>query len=209
MTSVWLCGCSVLGPQPDLSRFYTLSPVADGGSNGGAERGLTYGLGPIVLPPYLDRAEVATRVSAAEVTYSRTDFWAESLKSNLTRVLQQNLLALLGNARIVLYPWPRTGVVSYQVALNVLQFEHTAAGQAQLHVRWSIRDARSGAEVSAKESTFVHALASKTTAAAVTALSDDVGDLSREVAAALQSLPAPEPAPASAGKTAGGTARAR
>jgi uncharacterized lipoprotein YmbA len=205
IASAWLCGCSLLSPQPDVSRFYTLSPTADAGApNDGASGRLTYGLGPIALPPYLDRTELAMRVSAAEVTYSRTDFWAEPLKSNLTRVLQQNLSVLLGGERIVLYPWPRGDAVSYQVAVTVLQFERTAAGEAQLHARWSIREPRSGAEVSSKESTFVHAAAGPTAAAAVTALSTDVGDLSREIASALQSLPVPEPAAPSDGKEAGG-----
>jgi uncharacterized lipoprotein YmbA len=195
IASAWLCGCSLLSPQPDVSRFYTLSPTADAGvPKDGASGRLTYGLGPIALPPYLDRTELATRVSAAEVTYSRTDFWAEPLKSNLTRVLQQNLSVLLGGERIVLYPWPRGGAVNYQVAVTVLQFERTAAGEAQLHARWSIREPRSGAEVSSKESTFVHAAVGPTASGAVTALSTDVGDLSREIASALQSLPVPEPA---------------
>jgi uncharacterized protein len=205
IASAWLCGCSLLSPQPDLSRFYTLSPTADAGvPNDGTSRRLTYGLGPIGLPPYLDRTELAMRVSASEVTYSHTDFWAEPLKSNLTRVLQQNLSILLGGERVVLYPWPRGGAVSYQVAVTVLQFERTTAGEAQLHARWSIRDPRSGAEVSTKESTFVHAAAAPTATAAVTALSTDLGDLSREIASALQSLPVPEPAAPSDGKEAEG-----
>jgi len=189
----------MLAPQPDVSRFYTLSAVADADVSGGGARGRTYGLGPIELPPYLDRTEVAMRVSPAEVTYSPTDLWAETLKTNLTRVLQQNLSALLGGEPIALYPWPRASSVTYQIAVTVLQFERTATGEAQLHARWSIRDPRRGAEVASKESSFVRPVAPATTAAAVTALSADVGDLSQEIAAALQSLPVPQsPAPAEA-----------
>ena len=210
IAGAWLCSCSMLAPQPDVSRFYTLSAVADADvSGGGRARGLTYGLGPIELPPYLDRTELAMRVSPAEVTYSPTDLWAETLKTNLTRVLQQNLAALLGGEPIVLYPWPRASSVSYQIAVTVLQFERTAAGEAQLHARWSIRDPRRGAEVAGKESSFVHPVAPATAAAAVTALSADIGDLSQEIAAALQSLPLPQsPAPPEA-KGAGKKGRAR
>jgi uncharacterized lipoprotein YmbA len=196
IASIWLCGCSsLLAPQPDVSRFYTLSAVADVGTHNYSEaRGLVYGLGPIQLPPYLDRNEVATRISPAEVTYSHTDFWAEPLQTNLTRVLQQNLSAMLSDDRIVLYPWPRAESVTYQVVVTVLQFERTAGGEAQLHARWRIHDPRSGAEVAGRESTFAQAMASPTAAAAVNALSADLGDLSRDIASALQSLPAPQPA---------------
>ncbi|HVO23365.1 MAG TPA: PqiC family protein [Candidatus Margulisiibacteriota bacterium] len=192
IAGAWLWSCSLLAPQPDVSRFYTLNAVADAGVSGGGARGLTYGLGPIELPPYLDRTELAMRVSPAEVTYAPTDLWAESLKTNLTRVLQQNLSTLLGGEPIVLYPWPRASSVSYQIAVTVLQFERTATGEAQLHARWSIRDARRGAEVASKESSFVHPVAPATAVAAVNALSADVGDLSQEIAAALQSLPVPQ-----------------
>lgn len=194
IASAWLGSCSVLAPQPDVSRFYTLHPVADPGViGGGGTSGLTYGLGPIDLPSYLDRAELALRVSAAEVTYAQSDLWAEPLKASLTRVLRQNLSAMLGGERIVLYPWPRSGVVSYQVTLTVLQFERTATGEAQLHARWSIRDPRQGAEVASKESSFVHPVAPATAVAAVNALSADVGDLSQEIASALHNLPVPQP----------------
>ena len=211
ITSAWLWSCSMLAPRPDVSRFYTLSPVADADSSpAGAARGLTYGLGPIELPPYLDRTELAMRVSPAEVTYAPTDLWAETLKTNLTRVLRQNLSALLGGEPIVLYPWPRASSVSYQIAVTVQQFERTATGEAQLHARWSIREPRSGAEVASKESSFVHPVAPATTAAAVNALSADVGDLSREIAAALQSLPvlqSPAPPEAKGAGRKGGAAR--
>ena len=190
--SLW--GCSVLAPQKDVSRFYTLDPVAEARSDDDTPpRGLIYGLGPIEVPEYLDRDELALRVSSAEVTYSPTDRWAEPLRTNLTRVLLQDLSALLGADRIVLYPWPRTVSVSYQVAINVLNFERTATGEAVLHARWFIRDPRTDTYLTLKESRFTHAAASPATADGVNALSADVGDLSREIAAALLRLPVPPP----------------
>jgi uncharacterized lipoprotein YmbA len=190
--SLW--GCSILAPQKDVSRFYTLDPVAEAHSDGDtAPRGIIYGLGPIEMPEYLDRDELALRVSPAEVTYSPTDFWAEPLQTNLTRILLQDLSALLGADRIVLYPWPRTVSVSYQVAINVLKFERTATGEALLHARWNIQDPRTGTYLTLKESRFTHSAASPATADGVNAMSADVGDLSRDIAAALLRLPVPPP----------------
>ncbi len=191
VASGFLCGCSMLAPQPDVSRFYTLSPVAC--AEDAAPQRLTYGLGPIELPPYLDRTELATRVSAAEVTYSQTDFWAESLRANLARVLQQDLSARLGGDRVVLHPWPHTAAVRYQVAVAVLEFESTAAHGTELRARWAIRDLHTRTEVARKESTFARPAASPTAAAAVDALSAELGDFSQEIASALLSLPASHP----------------
>jgi uncharacterized protein len=191
--SLW--GCSVLAPQKDESRFFTLAPVVEARSDAEtAPRGLIYGLGPIELPEYLDRDELALRVSPAEVTYSATDRWAEPLRTNLTRVLLQDLSTLVGADRIVLYPWPRTLSVSYQVGINVLNFERTATGEALLHARWFIRDPRTGEFLTLQESRVTHAATSPATADGVNALSADVGDLSREIAAALLRLPVPAPA---------------
>ncbi len=181
----------MLAPQLDVSRFYTLSPVA--GAEDAAPQRLTYGLGPIELPPYLDRTELATRVNAAEVTYSPTDFWAESLRANMTRVLQQDLSNRLGGDRVLLYPWPRAAGVRYQVTVAILQFESTAGRETQLRARWSIRDLHTHTEVASKESMFAQRAASPTAAAAVDALSADLGDFSQEIASALLSLPVSEP----------------
>ncbi len=197
VVGAWLCGCSsVLAPQPDPSRFYTLSPVVDaGGSQQREPRTVIYGLGPIELPEYLDRNELAERLSSAEVRYSPTDLWAEPLKTNLTRVLLQNLSSLLGADRIVLYPRPGTVAVDYQVAVSILRFERTAAGEAQLRARWVIRDPRSGEYLALEESNFAHPASSPKAADAVDALSADLGDLCREIAAALQKLPPPQQPP--------------
>ncbi len=184
---VW--SCSVLAPQSDVSRFYTLSAVgSDGDRADQAPRHLTYGLGPIELPSYLDRTELATRVSAAEVAYSQTDYWAESMRANLARALQQDLSARLGGDRIVVYPWPRTVAVRYQVIVAVSEFERTAAHGTALRVRWTIRDLRTHTDVASTDAAFTRAPAAHTTAAAVDALSADVGDLSEEIVSALRNL---------------------
>ena len=72
-------GCSVLAPIPDQSRYFTLSAPGDtrADAEGRVERSadtrVVYGLGPVILPAYLDRNEIATRVSPTEITYSPTE----------------------------------------------------------------------------------------------------------------------------------------
>src|SRR5271170_7196429 len=68
-----LTGCSylakaILAPQKDISKFYLLTPTADTAASTTAQTPtqsasdrFTIGLGPIKLPPYLDRPEVVTR----------------------------------------------------------------------------------------------------------------------------------------------------
>ena len=201
VAAAWLCGCSVLPPRPDPSRFYTLSPTVEAGEGSSQQPQIVlYGLGPIDLPQYLDRDEIAERMSPAEVRYSRIDFWAEPLKTNLTRVLLQDLSTLLGADRIVLYPWPGTVAVDYQIVVGILRFERTATGGTELRARWAIRNPRSGEYLALHESNLARPASSPATADAVEALSGDLGDLSREIAAALRKLPPPrQPPPAKRG----------
>lgn len=193
--------CSVLGPIPDHSRYFTLTaiPEAKDRADGARERReagreILIGLGPIVLPAYLDRREVATRVSPTELTYSATDYWAQPLVSHVTSVVLQNLSTLLGTDRIVPYPWVGAVTVDYQIEVTLLGFERDGAGDGHLTGRWAIRDGRSGRELIANVTTFTRPAPPKDTSATATALSATLGDLSAEIADALPALPPPEAA---------------
>ena len=59
---------AILAPQKDISKFYLLTPTADSAARGGTAQSTSadfvIGLGPIKLPPYLDRPEIVTRDGA-------------------------------------------------------------------------------------------------------------------------------------------------
>jgi uncharacterized lipoprotein YmbA len=171
-----------LAPQRDLSRFFTLTPMPEAQilrgetsrQASGAVDALTYGLGPIKLPAYLDRNAVVSRVSATQVVYSERDRWAEPLHANVPRVLLQNLSALLDTDRIVVHPWSGSITIDYQIEADILRFEHDATGKSQLIARWAIKGPGKADD----------------TAASVAALSGTLGDLSQEITAALRDLQA-------------------
>lgn len=190
-------GCSVLAPRPDPSRFFALTSLPDAEAGpiaaspeGPAER-VTYGLGPIHLPAYLDRNEVVTRVSPTELTYSPTDRWAEPLSANVSAVMLRNLSGLLGRGDVVPYPWPPTVKVDYQVEVALTRFERDSAGNGLVQARWTITEVPSGRRVAAREADLARVGTPGDAAAAAAALSDALGELCREIAAALQTLPAP------------------
>ena len=196
-------GCSMLAPVADRSRYYTLSAVSDAPAERpsasprqtGTGGDIVYGLGPIKLPTYLDRHEIATRISPTEISYSPTDRWAEPLSTTVASVLLQDLSALLATDRIVPYPWLDNVKADYQIAISIVRFESDAAGASQLTARWAIRDVRTAAYVVTKETSLTSPSHSGDGSAKAAALSAMLGDLSQEIAAALRSLPAPAPAP--------------
>jgi uncharacterized lipoprotein YmbA len=198
-------GCSLLAPRPDRSRFFNLTAMsatpgereAPSPSSAAAPASV-YGLGPVKLPAYLDRNELATRVSPTEVTYSSTDRWAQPLAATFTAVLLQDLSVLLDTNRILPYPWAGSARVDYQIEIDVLQFDNDVSGNTRLIARWRVRDVRHATFVVAKETTVTQSRPLGDTDARVAALSDALDVLGQDIAGALRRLPAPAAPPTSA-----------
>ena len=122
------------------SRFYLLATPPElerERSTDTAGRDLSVGVGPVVLPPYLDRPQIVTQASRHELDLAEFDQWAEPLEDNFTRVLAENLSVLLATDRIVVFPWRRSVLVDYQIAVNVIRFD-AVHGESMLVARWNV-----------------------------------------------------------------------
>lgn len=172
----------VLHRGPDPTRFYVLTANADSPRPKGS---LSIGLGPIVMPGYLQQPGLATRVGP-EVRYASADRWAERLPALFGRVLGQELSARVG-ARIVPYPWHRAAPVDLVVRVEVTSFEANAAGNATLDACWTIRGSR--AEPVCREgcSSIMEAVDEPGARAQVAALSRTIGELAQRIANAIPS----------------------
>src|SRR5277367_5811438 len=144
-----MTGCSylakaILAPQKDISKFYLLTPTADtaasatgtASNTGGA---FTLGLGPIKLPPYLDRPEVVTRAAPNRLELSKEDRWGESIQNGFTSAMERNLAAETG-AAVIDFPWYNTVHIDIQVQIDVYRFENDTQGTATLSAKWTILD---------------------------------------------------------------------
>jgi len=189
-------GCTFLAPQPDHARFYVLTSAGAGASGAatlasGANPGqLTVGVGPVTLPAYLDRAQVVTRVSANRLELSGQNRWAEPLKSSFTRILAQNLSAMLGTQQVVVYPWLRPPRIDYQVKVDVERFEANTNGTADLVARWEIRDPSSDAVLASNTTNLSDPIDSKNEGAQAQSLSRALAAFSREIASAIERIAA-------------------
>jgi uncharacterized lipoprotein YmbA len=197
-----LAGCSILKPRPDGSQFFELTRTSDAQTSDADARsntaapanpdgfpGLSVGLGPIILPEYLDRREIATRVNATQIVYSPTNCWVESLDVSIRRIVSENLSALLGTDEIVSYPWLGNARPRYQVEIEILRLDSNPAGDAELLARWAIKDASGKQYVVVRRSSLSRPATSAGASAAVSALSGTLGDLSQEIVGALEQLP--------------------
>ena len=65
------------------------------------------GLGPLTLPQYLDRPDIVTRAGANQMRLGDFSQWAEPLEPLLTRIMAEDLYALLGAKDVI--PIPQRG----------------------------------------------------------------------------------------------------
>jgi uncharacterized lipoprotein YmbA len=196
---VGLCGsvvaCGSFAAKPDPSRFFVLSAisVAAGVKEAPEEKQAVLGVGPVRFPGYLDRQEIITRSGQNRFIMSEHDRWAEPLEENFTRVLAQNLAGHLGIDRIVLYPWTAYSRPPRFVTVEVLSFETDGNHEAHLAARWSMVDTGSKKPLIVKVSRLVRQAERSSTEASVAALSELVGDLSREIAGTVGAVGAIDP----------------
>ena len=130
------CGTS----QP--TKYYLLS--SEGPVNGAAsmQEDLVIGIGPIVLPEYLDRRQIVTRTKANELKVSTFHQWGEPLGQNLSRVVRENMSEMIPTDRIILLPVKRSIrkalTLDYQVTIAISKFERDTNGEVVLNARWAL-----------------------------------------------------------------------
>lgn len=135
-----LAGCGTSQP----TKYYLLSTDTSETARAAVADELTIGVGPVILPPYLDRREIVTRTSSNELHVAINHQWGEALLENVSRVVREDLSRRLGTDRIVRLPLKRSLrkalVFDYQVTIAVDEFEKTPDGSVVLAARWGVLD---------------------------------------------------------------------
>ena len=187
-----LAGCGTFSPRPDPSRFFTLSslPQVEQATlkNSTRPEKMFLGIGPIKFPGYLDRQEIVVRSAQNRFDVSEHDRWAEPLQENFSRVLSENLALLLNTDLIIVYPWSPANRPRYYVEIDMLRLEANSERNGQLFARWSVVDGVDKKVAVVKESRVIRNAKDKSTDGSVAALSEAVGDLSREIADAVTAI---------------------
>ena len=182
--------CSVLEPRPDPSRFYVLTSTDLGTADGTAMPNLALGLGPILLPDYLQRQELIRRTGPTEVRPSSVDRWAGTLDSNIKRVMAENLARQIGTDRIWVYPSLEITRTDYTIDITVVRFDLDTQNNALLNARWEVRDNKIKTRSVSRETRTTSAASSPDAGAGVEALSRTLGDLGRDITAVVREMAA-------------------
>jgi uncharacterized protein len=143
MTTLWLAvallaGCS---SSPRVT-YYTLNAAATNETAGPPLNSVA--IGPVTLPPLLDRPHLVVRTGANRVEILETQRWAESPKSEIPRIVAADLAILLKPARVSTYPQNAGLEAEYRVLLDIQRFEMTVGEGVGLEALWSVRRSDGG-----------------------------------------------------------------
>jgi uncharacterized lipoprotein YmbA len=174
-----------------MARFYTLSPSITPGAPSKTvpgDQGIAVAVGPVTVPDYLDRPQILTRLGPSEHRLAEFQRWAGSLEEDISRVLAENLSALLSQNNVTVLRWGRGAYpssVEYRVGVDVTRFEGTIGESVTLAARWYVFGEKEKKILSARESIVKERVAGQDYNALVEAMSRALATLSREIAAAI------------------------
>ena len=179
-------GCARSKP----TRFYILtsSPRSELVQQEQASTGqLVIGIGPVKFPEYLDRPQIVSRTSGNRLNLAEFDRWAEPLGESFARALTENLSSLLATERVVLYPWKGGGPVDYRITMEVIRFDGPPGGEVSLIARWNLLGPEGNELAAPRRSQITASTRQPGYEALAGAMSEAVGELSREIVAAIRS----------------------
>ena len=127
------------------SRFYTLSSHGvRRRSAGAATSKLSVVVGPVSMPAVVDLPQIVVSTGPNQVTIDEYNRWASPLPNNISRVVAENLVDLLGTPRVSLFQQSLNADADYRVAIEVQTFESAPGDAATLNAVWLVRRARDG-----------------------------------------------------------------
>jgi uncharacterized lipoprotein YmbA len=180
-----LSGCA--GTPP--TRFFVLSSLSGSYNMGSrmSERCLAIAIGPVKIPEYLNQPEIVTRITQNEVRVDEFAKWAEPVEEDISRILAENLRALLCIRSIAIFPWKGGTLIDYRIDVHVIQMDGMLGENASLDVTWSITDGtdRKKSPLLTRQSTYKESTGGGDYGAYVSAQSRNLGSLSRDIAEAI------------------------
>jgi hypothetical protein len=175
-----LAGCASTPP----SRFYTLSAVTETAPTASE---ISVAVGPVSVPAVVDRPEIVVTTGANQVKLDEFNRWASPLQDHVSRVVAENLVAMLGTPRVTQFPQNASADADYRVAIEVQRFDSTPGEAAVLDAVWTVRRAKD-AQTKTARTTIREQTREKDYDALAAAHSRAVARLSQDIADMIRAL---------------------
>ncbi|TXH69284.1 MAG: membrane integrity-associated transporter subunit PqiC [Thiothrix sp.] len=143
------------------------------------------GVARIRLPSLLDRQGMVLRKDKFSVEVSEQAQWAGVLRDEVNESLVSGLQAALPSARVQVAPWELEQTPQYYLAVSILEFDGAPQADARLRGSWQLLQGRSNQLIKAGTMNFQRPVAGATLRDVVLVQNELIGDLIRQVLAAL------------------------
>jgi uncharacterized lipoprotein YmbA len=173
-------GCSSTPP----SHFYTLSAAT---TPAAATSKLSVAVGPVSVPAQVDRPQFVVSIGPNQVQLDEFNRWAAPLQDSITRVVAENLVAMLGSPYITLSPQTLSEDTAYRVAIEVQGFESAPGEAASLDAVWTVRRMQDGKSETGR-STIREPVKVKGYDVLAAAHSSAIAQMSQDIAGAVRKL---------------------
>ena len=178
--AAFAAGCSSTPP----SSFYTLSHTA---APAAPASQLSVVVGPVSIPAIVDQPQMVVSTGPNQIAIDEFHRWASPLASDISRVVAENLVTMLGTPRVSQFQQSLNAPADYRVAIEVQSFESVPGEAATLNAVWIVRRAKDG-KTETGRTTMREPAADKGYDALVAAHSRALSRMSQDIADAVRAL---------------------
>jgi len=172
------------------ARFYSLSSLGDSTHRNAAtdHARKVIAIGPVALAKYLEHPAITTRSGATTLKRSELDRWGGPLGDEITRVLVENMAALVSAEGALVLPWLESSDVDYRLQLHITRFDGPLEGPVTFNAAWMIFAGNRNELAASGEISIAEPVEAPNYAAFSEAMSRALAELSRRVAAEIDAV---------------------
>jgi uncharacterized protein len=174
------------------SHFYTLSRAAMPAAPAATSSTVSVIVGPVSIPAIVDQPQIVVSTGPNQVSLDEFNRWASPLQNNISRVVAENLVAILGTPRVSLFQQSLNADAAYRVAIEVQSFESAPGEAATLNAVWIVRRTKDGRAETGR-TTVRETAQDKSFDALAAAHSRALAHMSQDIADVIRALDRPAP----------------
>jgi uncharacterized lipoprotein YmbA len=165
--------------------FYTLDPVKVQ-QEPSAPHAISVVVASVSVPDLVDRPQFVIRVSENQVKLDEFSRWADSLKSQIPRVVAADLGQYLPGARVSVTGQGEEAMAAYRVRIEIQRFDGAPGDAATVEALWSVSPPKGPATLAGR-TVAREPCNGADSAALAAAYSRAIDAVSRDIASAIQS----------------------
>ncbi len=179
-------GCS----RPSAEVFHTLGPMTlEAATTPSSQTSMALEVMPVRLPASLQRPQLLMETGPGVLSLLESHRWGNGLDKDMQRILVENLARMTGSPTVVAYPYGEKVVATHRLEVDVHRLGGKPGGTLTLQATWMVSPRRGGPALILRETTLQRPVQGQDAEALVGAHNLILGDLSREIAVGLGTMP--------------------